>query len=86
MTERANLQSPVTSEDLLRVQVVTDTQVSPDGTWVVFALTRLDATNDALVSNLWLVRADGSSTAKQLTFGESRDRSPRWMSNGSQLA
>jgi dipeptidyl aminopeptidase/acylaminoacyl peptidase len=74
------------AEDLLRFQMVTDPQVSPDGTRVAFVQIRMDADANEQKANIWLVSADGSAPARQITFGPRRDSRPRWSPDGRRLA
>jgi dipeptidyl aminopeptidase/acylaminoacyl peptidase len=66
--------------------MVSDPQVSPDGTRVAFVQTRMDADANEQKSNIWLVPADGSAPARQVTFGPRRDSRPRWSGDGRRLA
>jgi dipeptidyl aminopeptidase/acylaminoacyl peptidase len=59
--------------------------VSPDGERVAFALNRVDLEADGYRSDLWVVRADGSEPARQLTRG-GFDSIPRWSPAGGWLA
>jgi dipeptidyl aminopeptidase/acylaminoacyl peptidase len=77
---------PLVAEDLLRFQMVSDPQVAPDGTRVAFVQTRMDADANEQRANVWLVAADGSAPARQVTFGPRRDSRPRWSPDGRRLA
>ncbi|MHB1445694.1 MAG: S9 family peptidase, partial [Acidimicrobiales bacterium] len=59
--------------------------VSPDGTRVAMAVHRIDLENDAYRSDLWMVTADGSAPARQLTRA-GYDSQPRWSPDGRWLA
>ena len=60
--------------------------VSPDGRWVAYVLTRVDSAANRYRSSVWLVAADGSAPARQLTSGESSDSHPVWSPDGAVLA
>lgn len=75
----------ITAEDLLRFQLVSDPQISPDGERVVYALQRTDVEKNRCFSNLWLAQADGSG-ARAFTRGDQSDRSPRWSPDGNSIA
>ena len=47
-------------DDLLRIRLVSDPQVSPDGRTVAYVQTRLRKKKNDYGSNIWLVPADGS--------------------------
>ncbi len=59
--------------------------VSPDGSRVAFAVHRVDLEADGYRSDLWVVPADGSEPARQLTRG-GFDSMPRWSPDGKWLA
>lgn len=59
--------------------------VSPDGTRVALAVHRIDLEKDGYRSDLWMVAADGSSPARQLTR-TGYDSQPRWSPDGRWLA
>jgi len=71
-------------EDLTRFVVVSDPQVSPDGSRQVFVRRHFGEKND-YVNNLWMTDCAGESDPVQFTNGE-RDGSPRWSPDGSTVA
>jgi dipeptidyl aminopeptidase/acylaminoacyl peptidase len=74
----------LTIDDLFRFQRVADPQISPDGKWIVYAVTTVDLAGNKTTSNLWLASvADGSR--RQLTTATKKDRHPRWSPNGKQI-
>jgi dipeptidyl aminopeptidase/acylaminoacyl peptidase len=75
----------MTIEDLLALKVVSDPQMSPDGSRVVCTVTTADGTTNAYQTNLWLVPTDGGAP-RQLTTARARDTSPRWSPNGTGIA
>jgi len=78
---------PVEPEDLLRIQVISDPQVSPDGRLVAFVVVTLDSEHDRTTSRLclWVVPVVGGP-ARPLTRDGARDSSPRWSPDGRCLA
>src|SRR5215212_5612119 len=62
-----------------------DPQVSPDGTRVVYTLSKTDRGSRKGASQLWLCGIDGDSP-RQLTFAGEKNRSGRWSPDGKQLA
>lgn len=70
----------ITSEDLLRFHWVSEPQVSPDGSRVVFVKKHVGDKNQ-YVRDLWMVAADGDGTPSRFTAGE-RDAHPRWSPDG----
>ncbi len=80
---------PMTAEDLLRLHLVGEPALSPDGTMVAVAVTTLDGEADAYRSAIWLVPVAGPtdpSEPVQLTAGAKRDTTPRWSPDGTRLA
>src|SRR3990172_656726 len=65
----------------LEWEQVSDPQVSPDGSQIVFTRRWVDKLNDSWESSLWIMNADGSRLRK-LTDGSS----PRWSPDGTRLA
>ena len=76
----------ITAEDVLAVQNVGDTHISPDGTDIVFVRTRTDTEKNKYHSDLWRVPADGGRPASQFTRSQGSDSLPRWSSDGTQIA
>jgi dipeptidyl aminopeptidase/acylaminoacyl peptidase len=75
----------IAAEDLLRLKLVSDPQLSPDGSTIVFLVKVIDADKNKYFSHLWIIPTDGASLERQFTFGEVRDASPRWSPDGKQL-
>ena len=65
----------------LEWEQVSDPQISPDGSQIVFTRRWVDKLNDRWESSLWIMNADGSKLRK-LTDGSS----PRWSPDGTRLA
>ncbi|QQS48569.1 MAG: S9 family peptidase [Acidobacteriota bacterium] len=64
-------------DDLARLRDVRDPQVSPDGKWVAYVVSRIDVKEDKSVSHIWMVSHDGR-TARQMTSGQESESAPRW--------
>ncbi len=80
---------PIAPEDLLRLHVVSDPQISPDGTTILFAEKHVGEKNE-YETNLWTVAADtarsnSSAEPRQFTSGK-RDSHGRWSPDGKQIA
>jgi len=77
---------PITLDDIFRFQDVGDPQVSPDGQWVAYTLSRTDTTADKRITDLWMVSWDGTQDI-ELTYNvESTSSSPRWSPDGKYLS
>ena len=70
--------------DVFNLEYVSDPQVSPDGTQVIYIRDFKDIMTDKNLSNLWLINTDGSNN-RPLTTGNKNDYSPRWSPNGTQV-
>jgi dipeptidyl aminopeptidase/acylaminoacyl peptidase len=73
-------------EDLYQLRVPTDLSLSPDGRSVVFAVKSVAPNKDGYRSSLWVVPADGSAPARQITVGSKSDATPRWSPDGRTIA
>ena len=76
---------PMTVDDLLAVKGVSDPQVSPDGSLVVYVVTELDHATQKKHSSLWLVPTSGGQP-KQLTTAAGTNNHPRWSHDGKSIA
>ncbi|MGA7730926.1 MAG: S9 family peptidase [Chloroflexia bacterium] len=77
---------PVEINDLYRIRLVGDPQVSPDGETVAFVQTRLRKKKNDYASNIWLAAADGTGEARKFTNSPKRDMVPRWSPKGDEIA
>ena len=60
---------------------LSDPQISPDGTKVLFTYTTTNLKEDRYDSHIWLLPLDDKKP-KQLTFGNGNDSHPRWSPDG----
>ncbi|MCL6623111.1 MAG: S9 family peptidase [Fimbriimonadales bacterium] len=74
---------PVTPEDLLQFELVSDPQTSPDGRHILFCKRRAGEKNQ-YVSQLWVVPSTGGAP-QPFTKGE-RDAHGRWSPDGKHIA
>lgn len=78
---------PWTADDTLALKTVSDPQLSPDGTRVVYVVTELSADGSEFQSDLWLVSvAAGPASARRLTSALANDDAPRWSPDGTWIA
>jgi len=75
----------LTLDDLAAFRDVSDPQISPDGAWVVYAVSATDMKEDKKNSDLWMTSWDGAKTV-QLTFSKESEHTPRWSPDGKYLA
>jgi dipeptidyl aminopeptidase/acylaminoacyl peptidase len=81
----ANAKRPITFEDLMKMQRISDPQVSPDGRWIAYVQGAVDFEANKVVKHIWLMGVDGGSP-KQLTTGDGSDSRPRWSPDGETIA
>lgn len=79
--EGAEPQNRLTVNLYLDWEYVSDPQISPDGTQIVYVRRITDKMNDKYESHIWIVNFDGSRN-RQLVKGSS----PRWSPDGKRLA
>src|SRR6266545_529682 len=77
---------PVRPDDMYGFRIATDPRLSPDGRWVAFTVQVSALRRDGYRHALWLVPADGSAPARQVTIGVKRDRHPRFSPDGRSIA
>ncbi len=70
--------------DVFELEWVSDPEISPDGSKIVYERSFNDIMTDRSRSNLWIVNADGSGNRPLLT-GQQNYGSPRWSPDGSKL-
>ena len=79
--EKTNLEL----KDLFDMEYISDPQISPDGSQIVFIRNFKDIMTDRDYSNIWISNPDGTRV-RQLTRGNQRDYAPRWSNDGKKLA
>ena len=84
-SEAASGKRPITFEDLMKVQRLSDPQVSPHGHWIAYVNTVVDLEANKKTGHIWLVPTAGGAP-RQLTYGDGSDSRPRWSPDGKELA
>jgi dipeptidyl aminopeptidase/acylaminoacyl peptidase len=74
----------ITFDDLIRLDRLSEPQVSPDGKWVAYKVATPDKEANRSVSNIWVVSTAGGEP-RQLTRG-GRDSRPQWSPDGKTFA
>src|SRR3954469_7540053 len=77
---------PPRPEDLFDLRVPVEVALSPDGTRVAFTVKAANPRRDGYRTALWIVPADASAPARQLTLGINSDSTPRWSPDSRSLA
>lgn len=70
--------------DIFDYEYVSDPQISPDGSKVIYVRNFKDIMTDKNLSNLWIVNADGSQN-RPITSGNQNDMNPRWSKDGKKI-
>src|SRR5438132_10022354 len=76
---------PVVLEDLLRIQLAGETEISPDGRRIVFSVKRIDAEKTRYFTRLWMADSEAGQSRPFTADGHS-DSCPRWSPDGTQIA
>lgn len=76
---------PMTVEDLVMMERVSDPRVSPSGKEVVYSLRETDYAANKGRQSLWLASLDGKRPARSLTGDAGNGESPRWSPDGKWL-
>jgi dipeptidyl aminopeptidase/acylaminoacyl peptidase len=84
-TAMAQQKRPMTFDDVLAVKNVSDAQVSPDGRWVAYVVSKVDMKENASDADLWLVATAGGEPIR-LTTSKKNDSQPRWSPDGRRIA
>lgn len=74
------------AEDTQRFVDVSDAQLSPDGRWVAFQISRTDLASNRDESVVAVMATDGSGSPRTITPAGVTDNSPRWSPDGHHLA
>ena len=71
--------------DIFELEVATDPQISPDGSQIAYVRGSMDIMTDRLLSNIWIVDADGDNH-RPLLSGTHGYSNQRWSPNGDRIA
>ena len=72
-------------DELFRLNAVSDPQISPEGDWIAYVITRQDLQEDESRSRVWIVPAGGGEPVA-MTAGDVSSSYPRWSPDGRYLA
>ncbi len=75
----------ITLDDLARVKRVSAPVLSPDGAWILYTVSQVDAKEDKSQTHLWMVKWDGSVNL-QLTYGKEGASSPAFSPDGKYIS
>jgi len=99
VTAGAQSRRPMTIDDMMALKNVGGPAISPNGSLVVYTVSAWEHPNanpakgdtargdkHEVRSHLWLVPADGSRPARQITFSDRGESQPQWSPDGSAIA
>jgi dipeptidyl aminopeptidase/acylaminoacyl peptidase len=72
-------------ETFMEMESIRSSNISPDGTHILFTRSWADKNNDRFASNIWVTDIQGSRV-RHMTTGNFRDSSPRWSPDGRMIA
>ncbi len=76
--------SPLELLDIFDMEFVSEPQISPDGSKIIYVRNFKDIMTDKNLSNLWIINFDGSQN-RPLTTGSQNDSYPRWSHDGKKI-
>jgi dipeptidyl aminopeptidase/acylaminoacyl peptidase len=83
---RAQARRGITPEDYFAFEFVSDPNLSPDGKYVAYVVTKIDRAQNRRNSSIWMVTTDGSRGPWQFTTSPQSSNSSRWSPDGKSLA
>ncbi len=83
-TSVAQVSSNLELTDIFNMEYVSDPQISPDGSMIIYVRNFKDIMTDKNLSNLWMINFDGSQN-RPLTIGNHNDFYPRWSHDGKKI-
>ena len=84
-SDAQNEKIPFQPLDVFELEWVSDPQISPDGTQIVYRRNGFDIMKDNSRGNLWIINTDGTSHRK-LTSREVGESQATWSPNGDRIA
>jgi dipeptidyl aminopeptidase/acylaminoacyl peptidase len=84
--QQAPARRPITHEDVWLAKRLSGLDVSPDGRWVLFAVSEPAYDETRTVSDLWVVPSDGSAEPRRLTATRAGEGGPAWSPDGRRIA
>jgi len=85
VADDAEKSSALTIDHLVGMKTPRDVQLSPEGDWVAYVVSRNDMKKDRGFSQIWMTSTDGKTTLP-MTASYASASSPRWNPDGTTLA
>jgi dipeptidyl aminopeptidase/acylaminoacyl peptidase len=76
---------PLRVDDIFHLKTIGDPRISPEGDWVAYTVSTLDAGEDATRTDVYMSPVGGGDPIR-LTAHKKREASPRWSPDGRYLA
>jgi dipeptidyl aminopeptidase/acylaminoacyl peptidase len=85
--DRARTKRPMTFDDLMQMRRLGDTDVSPDGKWLIYSVTDVDLAANTRTPSLWIqpIVADGAATPKLLDGTQPGDSGAHFSHDGKRV-
>ena len=80
-SQDANLLEPM---DIFEMEGVSNPQMSPDGSKILYVRSGSDIMTDKRYSNIWIINYDGTDN-RPITSGHNGNSQPRWSPDGKQM-
>ncbi|NHF59467.1 S9 family peptidase [Flavobacteriaceae bacterium TP-CH-4] len=84
LTIQSQVKSNLELLDIFDMEYITDPQISPDGSKIIYVRNFKDVMTDKNLSNLWVINYDGSNN-RPITSGNQNDFYPRWSHDGTKI-
>jgi len=86
LTAQVAERRPLALSDLAKQRGVGDPQVSPDGRWIAYTVSTIDAEKDKRDTDVWMIGWDGVDRVRLTSLADSSESKPRWSPDGRYLA
>jgi dipeptidyl aminopeptidase/acylaminoacyl peptidase len=74
------------AEEMIKLKRLGEFDVSPDGKWLVYAVTSANPDENKSTSAIWIQPLDGSQAPRQISAGTKKDKQPRFSPDGKRIA
>lgn len=72
-------------DDIFALNNVGDPRISPDGAWVAYTVSQIDAKEDSSDTDIYMVSTSGTGDPIRVTTSQKPETSPRWSPDGRYL-